>query len=83
MQVHAGEQASAYFSQHVLEHRLVQTQVRNQTLQIAVLLLENLQPTDLGNAETTELLLPPVGGRTGHTLNQRFRSHSRSSHLHR
>jgi len=54
------EQASAYFFQDVLEHRLVQTQVCNQTLQIAVLLLENLQPADLGNAETTELILPPV-----------------------
>ena len=57
---HAAEQVSKSFSQCVLQHRLVQAQVRNKLLQPPHLVLEMLQPAHLRNAQTAELLLPPV-----------------------
>ena len=60
------EQASGLFSQHVpfqvLEHLLVQTQVGHLLLQLAVLLFQDPQPTNLGHPHPLELLIPAPKG---------------------
>ncbi len=56
---HRPAQASDFFCQHLLQHRLVQAQVRHQALQLLVLLLELAQFSELGWTEAAILLLPP------------------------
>ena len=52
--------ASELFCQDVLEDVLVQAQVRDQLLELAVLVLELLQPPQLADAEPAVHLLPAV-----------------------
>jgi hypothetical protein len=49
---------SLFFLNDVLKHHLVQVQIRDQLLELAVLLLELPQPVQLGYAQTAVLLLP-------------------------
>jgi Protein of unknown function (DUF4011) len=46
----------------VLQHQLLQTQLRDQTLQLRVLLLQFLQPSSLIHLQTAKLLAPTVIG---------------------
>ena len=50
---HAAEQVSKSFSQRVLQHRLVQAQVRNKLLQPPHFVLEMLQTTHLLHRDAT------------------------------
>ena len=60
-------QASCFFSEHVLQHGLVQAQVSYQLLQLPVLFLQLFQPAYLRHAQAAVLLLPPVKRRLAHT----------------
>jgi hypothetical protein len=51
------------FSEHILQHRLIQAQIGDQLLQPAVLLLELLHLTGLIGLYPHELFLPWVEGR--------------------
>src|SRR5262245_58105102 len=62
----AAGRASALLLEHVLEHRLVQGQVSHDLLEATILLLERLDPPELGNAHARVLLLPGVEGRLTH-----------------
>src|SRR5262249_55730812 len=50
------------FSERLLQDRLVECQVGDDLLQLAILLAELAQLADLGGAEIAEPLLPPVVG---------------------
>ena len=62
---HAGKRASILSLQGILQHRLVQRQVRHQLLELAVLFFQLLEPADLRHAKTIELLFPAVERRLG------------------
>src|SRR5262245_11617358 len=62
----AAGRASALFLEHVLEHRLVQGQVSHDLLEATILLLERLDPPELGHAHARVLLLPGIEGRLTH-----------------
>ena len=49
------------FSQDVLQHRLVQRQIRHHTLQLRVLVLKLLQPPDLAHTHAGIDFLPSNG----------------------
>jgi hypothetical protein len=57
--------ASPLSTQHVLQHGLVQRQIRYQPLQLGILLLKLLQPSNLDHAHPGELLLPRYAVRSG------------------
>jgi hypothetical protein len=46
--------------EHVLQDRLVEAEVGHQPLQLGILVLELLQPTNFRDAHRAEPLLPPV-----------------------
>lgn len=52
--------ASELFFKDILQHLLVEREVRHQLLELMVLLLQLPQATELGVAETPVLLLPVV-----------------------
>ena len=56
------EQASEFFSDHLLQHHFVQAQVSRKTPQTVVLLLQLTQLADLRRHQTIELILPPIRG---------------------
>ena len=55
-------QASGLFSEHILRHLLVQSELGHQLPEHAVLFLQNLGPPDLGHTHALELLFPPSKG---------------------
>ena len=55
---YASGQASQLSANHVLQHLLVQRQISDQLPQLAVLVLELLQPPHLGRQQPVILLLP-------------------------
>ncbi len=57
---HAAEQVSESFSHCVLQHRLVQTQIRYQLLEMTRLVLELFQSAHFSHAHAEVLFLPPV-----------------------
>jgi hypothetical protein len=52
--------ASPFFSQHILQHGLVQRQVCDDLLELAILFLELFEPTQLREAQARELPFPGV-----------------------
>ena len=58
---------TVFFAAHILQHRLVQAQVRHQLVQSPDLGLELLEPTDFRHAQPRVLLLPPAERRLRHS----------------
>lgn len=57
---HDADQASELSLERILQNLAVKAQGGNHLLELPVLFLKLLRPVDLGNANTTELLLPPI-----------------------
>src|SRR5690606_33208913 len=56
----ASRAGSPLFSNDLLEHLLIQRQIRHHTLQALVLLLERFEPLGLGSLHPAVLLLPAI-----------------------
>ena len=59
----AGRRASPFFSQDILQHRLVQREIRHHPLQLRVLVFKLFEAADLGDAHTGVNFLPAVKSR--------------------